>query len=72
MSSPSGEPSLRPPRWSFSFTTTFTTVVKLVGLAIAVDETLVEGTRDPTTLLIAAFMMAGAQGVESFVRGLGR
>lgn len=45
----------------------FTALVKLMGLAIAANEAFLEADRDPAAFGLAAFMLAGARGVESFL-----
>lgn len=48
-----------------------TTCIKLGGLAIAGHEALFTGPpRDPVVFAVAAFMMAGAQGIDSFLSNL--
>jgi hypothetical protein len=45
-----------------------TTLIKLGGLAIAANEALlVKPPRDAIVFAVAAFMMAGAQGLENFL-----
>lgn len=44
-----------------------TSLIKLGGLAIAGNEALLNGSpHDPVVFAVAAFMMAGAQGIDSF------
>lgn len=45
----------------------FTGLVKLVGLLIAANEAFLVPHRDPAAFALAAFMMAGAQGLDSFI-----
>lgn len=46
----------------------FTAAVKVAGLVIAIKEALiVDPPRDPVVFAIAAFMMAGAQGLDQFL-----
>lgn len=48
-----------------------TTCIKLGGLAIAGHEALFTNPpRDPVVFAVAAFMMAGAQGIDSFLTNL--
>jgi len=48
--------------------TVVTNLIKLGGLAIAGNEALLQGSpHDPVVFAVAAFMMAGAQGIDSFV-----
>ena len=45
-----------------------TNLIKLGGLAIAGNEALLQGSpHDPVVFAVAAFMMAGAQGIDSFL-----
>ena len=45
--------------------------IKIAGVAMAVNEAfLVSPPRDPVVLGLAAFMMAGAQGVDSIISSL--
>lgn len=49
-------------------TSLFTLVVKVFGLGLATHEAFfVEPPRDAVVLAVAAFMMAGAVGIDSFV-----
>lgn len=49
-----------------------TNLIKLGGLAIAINEVLLRSELRPVALGVAAFMMAGAQGIETlFDRLLG-
>ena len=66
MTTPESPPPSPPPRLVFA--TLFTNLAKIIGLVIAVNETLLAKSHDATTLLVAAFMMAGAQGLESIVK----
>jgi hypothetical protein len=48
-----------------------TTCIKLGGLAIAAHEALFTAPpRDPVVFALAAFMMAGAQGIDSFLSNI--
>lgn len=48
--------------------TAVTNLIKLGGLAIAGNEAILQGSpHDPVVFAVAAFMMAGAQGVDSFL-----
>lgn len=48
--------------------TLVTNLIKLGGLAIAGNEALLqESPHDPVVFAVAAFMMAGAQGLDSFL-----
>lgn len=54
-------------RW----TAVLTLIIKLFGLGMAANEAfLVDPPRDPVILGLAAFMMAGATGIDSFVNVL--
>lgn len=44
-----------------------TNLTKLGGLAIAINEALIRTDPRPVALAVAAFMMAGAQGAETFL-----
>lgn len=44
-----------------------TNVTKLGGLIVALNESLIRTEVRPVTLAVAAFMMAGAQGLETFL-----
>lgn len=44
-----------------------TNLIKLGGLALAVNESLLRTELRPVSLAAAAFMMAGAQGVETLM-----
>lgn len=44
-----------------------TNFIKLAGVAIAINEALIRSELRPMSLAVAAFMMAGAQGVETFL-----
>ena len=45
-----------------------TNLIKLGGLAIAGNEALMQDSpHDPVVFAVAAFMMAGAQGLDSFL-----
>lgn len=49
-------------------TSLFTLFVKVLGLGVAAHEAFfVKPPRDAVVLAVAAFMMAGAQGIDSFV-----
>jgi hypothetical protein len=50
--------------WSQIFTSTFTWAVRIVGLAIAFNEAFLVGMREPAAFGLAAFMLAGAQGID--------
>jgi hypothetical protein len=45
-----------------------TSLIKLAGFVMAVNEALVETARDPYVLAVAAFMMAGAQGIDELIK----
>lgn len=45
----------------------FTGAVKLVGLLIAANEAFLVAHRDPVAFALAAFMMAGATGLDNFL-----
>lgn len=52
-------------------TAIITLLIKLIGLGMAANEAfLVEPPRDPVILGLAAFMMAGATGLDSFVQAI--
>lgn len=44
-----------------------TNAIKLGGLVIAINEALIRTELRPAGLAVAGFMMAGAQGIESFL-----
>lgn len=49
-------------------TSLFTLSVKIIGLGMAAREAFfVDPPRDAVVLALAAFMMAGAQGIDSFI-----
>lgn len=48
-------------------TLAITNLIKLGGLAVAVNESLIRTELRPVAMLVAAVMMAGAQGVETFL-----
>jgi hypothetical protein len=49
-----------------AFTAT-TGAIKLGGFIIAMNEALIESERSPEAFLLAAFMMAGAQGLDELL-----
>ena len=57
-----------PTRRTFDSTIVLANLTKLAGLGIALNELLIRPELRPGSLAISAFMMAGAQGFESFVR----
>jgi hypothetical protein len=68
-------PVKRPPRrparrrrssWGERAGLIFTAAVKVVGLLIAADQAFIKKSADPTAFALAAFMMAGAQGLDNF------
>jgi hypothetical protein len=50
--------------------TVITNLIKLAGLAVAVNEAMLRAELRPSALGVAAFMMAGAQGFEQLIGGL--
>lgn len=66
MTPPRGKP--QPPSNGERAGYVVTNVIKLTGVAIVVGEILVRSDVRPSVLALAAFMMAGAQGIESFAR----
>jgi hypothetical protein len=53
--------------WAFAITS----VIKLGGLLIAANEALLNPEpHDPVVFAVAAFMMAGAQGIDSFLSSM--
>ena len=59
----------QPPSSSSARTASLVTgVVKLAGLVLAINEALIEEVRDPYVLAVAAFMMAGAQGIDELIK----
>lgn len=49
-----------------------TTLTKISGLVIAANEALLRTELRPVALAVAAFMMAGAQGLDSFLGSIFR
>lgn len=56
-----------PPQVAAGFALAITNLTKIAGLVVAVNEALLRTDLRPVALGIAAFMMAGAQGVETFL-----
>jgi hypothetical protein len=50
--------------WGQVLTSVFTWAVRLIGLAIAFNEAFLVGMREPAAFGLAAFMLAGAQGID--------
>jgi hypothetical protein len=50
-----------------AFTLLLTSVIKLVGLASAFNQLLLQGDAKPLSLVVAAFMMSGAQVSEGLI-----
>jgi TolB-like protein len=44
-----------------------TRLIKLVGLAVAINATMIHPHASPPQLALAAFMMAGAQGLDTLI-----
>lgn len=55
-------------RRAFDASVALTNTIKLAGLGVAINELLIRSELRPTALAVAAFMMAGAQGIESFLQ----
>lgn len=52
------------------FVEVISNLTKLGGLTIALNEALIRGDLRPQAIALAAFMMAGAQGLESLVNAV--
>ena len=57
-----------PKRKVFDTSIFLANAIKLGGLGVAINELLIRSELRPGALAIAAFMMAGAQGLESFLQ----
>lgn len=58
------EPESATSRWISGVTLIITNLIKLGGLGVALDQVFFRPSAEPVALALAAFMMAGAQGVE--------
>lgn len=66
----SRRPRKRALTWGERAGLAFTGAVKFVGLLIAANEAFLEQHRDPAAFALAAFMMAGATGLDNFLSNI--